>query len=116
VLFVVTDSFNDFACDCLRDFASGAQTTRHLMLQSIGIVHELWIVNSTLSSSLSFWSNDVHDSTDFFPPANASGMQTVIARAHVAHFAQKLERIEQTSGTETQRRSPQGKRAVGTRS
>jgi hypothetical protein len=94
VLFVVTVIFVDFACVALRDFASGAQTTRHLIEQSTGIVHVLWMLNSTLSSSLSIWSNDVHFATDFVPPAIARGIATVMARAQLAHRAQNLERLQ----------------------
>ncbi|HLL23067.1 MAG TPA: hypothetical protein VK427_13095 [Kofleriaceae bacterium] len=65
VLFVGTRSFEDLACVVLRDFASGAHTTRHLIAQSTGIEHVLRIVSSTVSSSLSLWSNDVHVATDF---------------------------------------------------
>src|SRR5688572_18893792 len=81
---LVTESFVDLGCAAFRDFASGAQTTRHLMLQSTGIEHVFWMLNSTLSSSLSCWSNEVHEATDFRPPARARGTATVMAMAHIA--------------------------------
>src|SRR5215212_4244117 len=95
-------SFAAPACTARRFLDSGAQTTRHVIEQSTGTVHELWIVNSTLSSPLSCWPNEVQSAIDFVPrsaKATAAGTQQIeMARAYAAHRVQVAERMMQTSG------------------
>ena len=92
-------SFAAPACAARRFLDSGAQMTRHEIVQSTGMVHVLWILNSTLSSPLSSWANEVQVEIDLVPrSARATGTQIERATAHAAHRVQVAERIAQTSG------------------
>jgi hypothetical protein len=76
---------------------AGAHTTRHDTRQSIGIEQVLRIVSSTRSSAFSVCSKLVQLASDRVARSAVAGPEREMARAHVAHRAQPVARM-QTSG------------------
>jgi phosphatidylserine/phosphatidylglycerophosphate/cardiolipin synthase-like enzyme len=88
-----SEKFADAGCAARRFLASGAQTRRHDTEQSTGIEHALRTVNPTLVSPGSLWSKLVQLATVRRMRSAEAGMQIEMARAQLAHRAQRVARM-----------------------